>query len=132
MKKNPPLQNTDTFHKVRSRLIDAFAKLEQRVALALHSAGKPVKGDTLGAKLTTLKAQPGHVEANYDRLAELVKFRADLVHGVMTFVDKDGERFACFRNARNVILQVQPASLVNYRSLKEMAEEIERLSSAFD
>ncbi|HZF44770.1 MAG TPA: hypothetical protein VEZ26_00425, partial [Sphingomonadaceae bacterium] len=70
-------------------MIDSFARLEERVAIALNLAGKPVKGDTLGAKLNTLKALPGHAIANYDRLAELVKFRADLVHGVMTFVERE-------------------------------------------
>ncbi|OJW59145.1 MAG: hypothetical protein BGO57_10640 [Sphingomonadales bacterium 63-6] len=91
-----------------------------------------MKGDTLGSKLNTLKTQPEHTSANYDRLAELVKFRADLVHGVMTFVERDGMRLACFRNARSAILDVQPASLITYGGLRAMAEEIEKLSSAIE
>jgi hypothetical protein len=125
----PPPQNEETFHKARSRLIDSYARLEERVAKALDAAGMPIKGDTLASKLKTLRALPEKSKTELDRLSELVQFRADLVHSPMVLIDRDGERSASFRNARHAASEVQPTLQVSYRGLKDLADEIDRLSS---
>lgn len=132
MTKRSPPQNEDTFHKARSRLIDAFAQLEARVVVALRAAEKPIKGDTLATKLKTLSGipnLPSDKKDALDNLLQLIGFRADLVHGAMVLVDIDDERFASFRNARLACEDVQSAALVSYSTLKKMADQIAHHSS---
>ena len=93
-----------------------------------------MKADTLSAKLKTLRSIPEVAKGNQkplERLAELIHFRADLVHGVMILIDIDDERFACLRNARHAAAKIQDALLISYKELKQMAEEIDEISSAF-
>ncbi|MBA4161854.1 MAG: hypothetical protein C0515_07205 [Novosphingobium sp.] len=118
MTKQPPPQQEDTFHQARSRLVDAYARLEARLAGSLVRAERPVKGDTVASKLKTLRdaATTQSVEKTADALerhSALVQIRADLVQGVMHPIDIDGERSATFRNAREAVNTVQQTSLIS-------------------
>jgi hypothetical protein len=137
MPKPHTLQKEDTFHQARSRLVDAFARLETRVIKSLNRAGKPVKGDTVATKLKTLRdaATDASISASgisFDQLGTLISKRADIVHGEMILVDVDGERLASFRNARESIEIVQRASQISYNNLKTLAEQLDAHSSALD
>lgn len=137
MPKLHALQKEDTFHQARSRLVDAFAKLESRLVRSLNRAGKPIKGDTVATKLKTLReaATDASISASgisFDRLGALISIRADLVHGEMILVDVDGERFASFRNARESIEMAQRATFISYNHLKVLAEQLDANSSVLD
>lgn len=135
MTRNPPPQNEDTFHKARSRLIDSFARLENRTVIALKQAGWPIKRDTLASKLKTVREAAKtlastEVDQMLERIAQLNQLIADIVHGIMTLVDVDGMRFASFRNAADAINEVQRPSQIAYQDLKKFSEELDRLSES--
>ena len=137
MSKQPPPQKPDTFHQARSRLIDAYAKFETKLIKTLHRAGKPIKGDTVATKLRTVRDAATEnslaaVAGSLDELVKLIALRADIVHSEMVLQDIDGERFACFRNARESVNDVQKTIRIAYKYLKSSAGEIDKLSSALD
>lgn len=137
MTNKAPHQNEDTFHRARSRLIDAFAKLEAKLVSLLERAGRPIKGDTVASKLKTIRdsATPASIERvvpELDRLGVLIPVRADIVHGTMVLIDIDGERFANFRNARESVNRAQRATQISYRNLKAFTEELDQITSALD
>jgi len=130
MTKSPPPQNEDTFHRARSRFIDSFAKLECRTVLALKKAGWPIKRDTLGSKLKTIREATksgvsDEITPVLERISQLNDVRADIVHGVMLLVDIDGVRFASFRNAADAINEVQRPAHISYKDLKKFADELD-------
>ena len=137
MAEQPPPQKEDTFHQARSKLVDAFARIEAKVIKSLDRAGRPIKGDTVATKLRALRdaatdTSLAAVSDSLDRLASLISVRADLVHGAMVLIDIDGERFANFRNARESVNKAQKATQISYKNLKSFADELEQISLALD
>lgn len=137
MTNSPSHQSEDTFHKARSKLIDAFARLEVKLVKALMRANRPIRGDTLASKLKTIREATtpeslSESSEQLEKLAALLPFRADIVHGAMVLVDCDGERFANFRNAREAVQSVQRPSQISYKSLLALTNELSELTSQLD
>ena len=137
MPTSPPPQKEETFHIARSRLIDAFARIETRLVKLLDLADRPIKNDTVATKLKTLRdaATPESLvklTESLDQLAPLFTIRADLVHSAMTLVDEDGERFASFRNARESVNKAQKSTQITFKTLKAFADDLDRIAVALD
>lgn len=129
----PPLPNEDAFTKLRGKLVDAFARVEKCLVLAIHDLGGKPKNDTLTGKVKVLKSI-GAAKLNktalskLDELEQLAKLRADFVHGEMDIVDMKGERFAIFRNARYAADPFQPATLLSHKQMREMNDKIGKIA----
>lgn len=135
MTSKPPPPNEDTFFKMRGKLIDSFARLESELVKLIVKHGRGVKNDTLTSKLKLAREilenkLSNELKQSLDRMNVLTTFRADMVHGIMATIDLDGERFACFRNARYSTEPVQPASLVTHKSLRMLTDEIDSFANS--
>ena len=133
----PPPPNRDSFHRERGKLIDGFAHLETSLVRAIVRAKGTVKNDTLVGKLKTLRElRAGNLSSEAEtaaaRIAELIPVRADLVHGSMETLDRDGERYAVFTNARDAASDVQPARQMTLASMRRMIKELSDLSATLN
>ena len=125
----PPPPNLDSFHRERSKLLDAFACVEAQLVRAIVRGGGKAKRDTLASKIKTFREQRAgnisdEVAGAVDRLQELNSLRTDIVHSQLGLIDHDDERYAEFSNAGAAAERIQPATRLTYQSIREIANEL--------
>ena len=130
------------FALARSQCIDAFARLEHRVALAAKRLGLPVNRDCLGrrvAALTKVKRGPKLSTANEAKLPlwveetePLIAKRASLVHSRMELGDFDGEWRASFANIVDLVTENETVMLASLNDLKKLRNAVHNQTKRLD
>ena len=106
-----PLSRTDdraVFDRLRSRVIDSFGLLEQKIDSALYEKGIDKKSKPLGLRIADLQAsltsdpkfsaaQSARLEKWLTGIKRVMPVRNDLVHSPMELRNHDGQIVACFR-----------------------------------
>ena len=93
----------DPLRAARSDVLDAFARLECTISVALRAAAKPCSsGATLGQKIKHLKDSGKATSLPPDfavELEQLLAVRNDMVHSVVRFANMKGGPAAIYTNA---------------------------------
>ncbi|MGX7926244.1 hypothetical protein ACWPMX_06680 [Tsuneonella sp. HG094] len=128
-----PLPNEDSFHRERSKLIDAYASVEAVLVKAVTSKGEQGKGGTLATRIKAFRAAYPNLSESTEACLEFIgqqnANRTDIVHGVLGLSDSDGQRFAVFSNARDAAKDIQPATRMELAGMKRLRERLTSCAS---
>lgn len=129
----------DTFHRERSKCVDAFADVEQAVILILRICGAKVGGEPFGAKIQKLRdvapspkisrAAVAKMPEVIERCAEIANLRNDIVHSKLKIAILDDEHKACFVNLREDDKSSQTARIMSLAGLREVAGQMTALAN---
>ena len=118
----------------RSRCIDAFARLECRVALAARRLELPISRDCLGRRVAALaeaKPSPALSKANVPELSKwvtstesLIAQRASLVHSAMELGNYSGKWKASFANVVDIFNENPVALLMTVEDLQRLRQAV--------
>ena len=128
------------FHIERSKLLDAFARLESAVVAFIHLNGGDVGCPTkpLGQKLELLaklkadprlsKARKSEIEAAIKLFAPHLSVRADIVHSALNVISLE-ESVAIYRNATEANSQYPSARMLTLEQHRKLALEAAKLTT---
>ena len=128
------------FHVERSKLLDAFARLESAVVTFIHLNGGDVGCPTkpLGQKLELLaklkagpklsKVRKSEIEAAIKLFVPHLSVRADIVHSALHVVSLE-ENVAVYRNATEANSQYPSARTLTLDQHRKLAHEAEKLAT---
>lgn len=134
----PPSPGKDAFHRQRSKLIDAFADVEEGVMRLLDQTGSKRGAEPLKQKLAiVLKAKAGpaysstrktQVDEAIKAIDTLLELRADLVHARLAVTMIDVEMHACFVNARETGIIGRKARIMTLVEMRTITTQVEALA----
>ncbi len=137
----PPNQRpgADTFHRERSKCVDAFAEVEQAVITVLRVREQKVGSEPFSAKIAKLKAvspssrlskaSVGRLPALIARCSEIANLRNDIVHSRLQIAVINEEHRACFINLREDDRSSQTARLMTLQGIRDTATEMRELGN---
>ena len=129
----------DTFHRDRSKCVDAFADVEQAVIVLLRACDAKVGNEPFSAKIQKLsnvapssrisKAAVAKMPAVLVRCFEIATLRNDIVHSKLKIVIVDDEHKACFINLREDDKSTQSARMMTLEGLREVSTQMLELAN---
>ncbi len=137
----PKKPGPDAFHKERSKCIDSFAALEERIIALLTRLDVKTGSETFGQKLDRLgkvipnpllsKARHTELIALVPRCRTLGDLRNDIVHSRLQIAEIGDETRACFTNTRQCLSGSQTARLFSLDGLRSVRTETDELTAWF-
>jgi hypothetical protein len=133
-----PRPGLDTFHRERSKCIDAFAAVEEAVVTLLGESNIKFGAESFGHKLDLLhkiKASPQRSNDRVKQLHALLKrceaineLRNDIVHSKLQMALIGEDQRACFTNLRDCQSGSQAARLFTLEGLRKLSLEMLKLA----
>ena len=130
------------FHAERSKLLDAYVRVEEAIGALLAKAKIEVNGEMLGQRIELLKkakAAPQYSKEKRKQVLELLPefedylaIRADIAHGRLQIVRLDDEPHACFVNARHCANNTHIARLVSRSQFERLNKRLRSLADRLD
>ena len=131
--------SADTFHRDRSKCVDAFADVEQAVIVLLRACDAKFGNEPFSAKVQKLrsvapscrisKAAVSRMPALLGRCAEIAALRNDIVHSKLKIAIVDDEHKACFVNLREDDKSSQSARMMTLEGLREVSAQMVELAN---
>ena len=135
-----PQPTHEEMHCARSKVIDAFAKLESAVITLIELAGIKVQGDPLGNKIAKLRDAKATTRYSNDRRQKvaglledvdpLIELRNSIVHAPMKLIQIHKCTEALFVNSKCLVEGRRPAIVFQLEGLKKLSRHAEILADA--
>lgn len=129
-----PLASIDTFHRERSKCMDAFAAIEEAVIKLLAQSDIKFGGEPFGQKLELLRKIKASPKCSRQRIARILvlqsrcaafnELRNDIVHSKLQLAEIGNSQQACFTNLRECQSGSQTARLFTLEGLRALSAEM--------
>ena len=134
-----PRPGIASFHRQRSKCIDAFAAVEEALISAIVATGGKPAGDSFGQRLAKLrKASPTSamsgdrllkLQGLLDRCLAISEVRNDIVHSELKLASIGDDQRACFINLRYCTSGSQTARLFTLEAMRHLTSEMSQLAT---
>lgn len=133
-----PRPGLDTFHRERSKCIDAFAAIEEAAIQILELEDIKFGEESFGHKLKLLGKIEASSKRSHDRVtrlqtllkrcADINELRNDIVHSKLQLATLGDDQRACFTNLRECQSGSQTARLFTLEGLRALSAEMLKLA----
>ena len=134
----PFVTTAEQLHTARSKLLDAFVRVEESVARLLVASKTSFNGEMLGQRIELLRAAKAgpqfskkkrvYVLKLLDEIVPLLPIRNDIAHGRLQVAMIEQESHACFINVRQTLEPSQNARLFRLEQLDRLTRKIQAIA----
>ena len=138
----PFATTAEQLHTARSKLLDAFVRVEESVARLLLASKTSFNGELLGQRIELLRAAKAGPQFSKKKRADVLKLldeivallpvRNDIAHGRLQIAVIDQESLACFINVRQTLEPSQTARLFRLEQLDRLTRKIRVIAEELD